>query len=581
MEELFIPIDDFLSSYQLNSSQLMWFLGAGTSRSANLSTASDLTWDIKKRIYCAKENLPFEAYDLNSQAVKARIQAYMESQGYPKLWSQEEYSFYFELFFKSDYQKQQRYIEWALNPNRVSLNVGHRILASLIKMNMIKVLYTTNFDTVVEQAYSKVDGHNLNVFNIEGSYASLDALNNESFPFYVKLHGDFRFRSIKNLSEDLLENDEELQNCFLASASRFGMVVSGYSGRDSNVMSMMSEALNTVNPFPKGIYWAVPSAKNTEAEAINFIKKARSKGVKAAIVETGTFDEFMSRIWRQLPNKPEQLERIVKLHSARDVRIPIPLAGTKEPLLRTNMLPVNRLKLECGVFKTSQNFTYAELSESERGLGYRVTYCLPDDVLYWGNTSDAIKIIPNYRQLDIGTTTRTIDSTELENGILKGFVEESIVRAICRNNPALMLRKSGKSWFLVIKEQFASTSQFIELRQAVGFRGEEPINGEFRQSEETWSECVQIGLQLNEGDIYLYLKPDIWIKPKKEREKHTDFIRKRKSHRYNPKSYKILDAWITILFGSTKSSATFSNPQRDDFAPLFEITTRTAYSKRG
>lgn len=81
-----------------------------------------------------------------------------------------------------------------------------------------------------------MSGKPLSSFHLEGSYAALDALNAEEFPLYAKLHGDFRYRSVKNLSADLISNDEQIQQCFLAAASRFGMIVSGYSGRDANVM---------------------------------------------------------------------------------------------------------------------------------------------------------------------------------------------------------------------------------------------------------------------------------------------------------------------------------------------------------
>lgn len=325
MKDSTIALDKFLNDFQLDGSQLMWFLGAGASRSANLPTAGDLTWDLKKRIYCANENQNFDAYDLNSEAVKSRIQSYMDAKGYPKLWSDEEYSFYFELFFGADYQKQQQYIESLLKPERVSLNVGHRVFAALIKLNIIRVAFTTNFDPVVELSYSKVTGENLNTFNIEGSYAALDALNNESYPIYSKLHGDFRYRSIKNLSEDLQANDEQLKNCFLAASSRFGMVVSGYSGRDRNVMQMFEAALDFPNAFPKGIFWTVPNIKFVEEYAIKFIHKARSKGVKASIVESGTYDELLSKIWRQTTKKPDELSDKVKLQSKTKVSIPLSL----------------------------------------------------------------------------------------------------------------------------------------------------------------------------------------------------------------------------------------------------------------
>lgn len=580
MNEVSMPIQEFLNSYQLDSNQLMWFIGAGASRSANLPTASDLTWDIKKRLYCAIENQTFDSYDLNNEAVKNKIQDYMDSQGYPKLWSQEEYSFYFELAFKDDYKKQQRYIEKALHPERVSLNVGHRIFAALIKMNLVKTVFTTNFDNVVEQAFTKVGGSNLNVFNIEGSYAALDALNNESFPLYVKLHGDFRFRSIKNLSDDLLTNDAELKKCFLTAANRFGMIVSGYSGRDGNVMSMMHEALEGVNPFPKGIFWTVPNIKYVESDALEFIKLAKSKGVQACIVETGTFDECLSKIWRQVPNKANELDEQVKLHSSQKVNIPLPSVGTKIPILRTNMLPLSNLKLRCGAFKTNQKLTYPILNENYKTLPYRIAFCLRESLLYWGNANDAVKVIPNYRQLEIESDTETFEAKDLDNGIIKSFVEEGIVHEISKNNPSLLMRKSGKDWYLVVRDDCANQEQFRSLRQAVAREGEEPITGGFRYSEHSWSECVKIGLQINRDDVYLYLIPDIWVKPRAERDQHIDFLRKRKQFRYNPKSYKLLDAWIAILFGSTRSIIKFSNPKVDDFAPHFDVTTRSAFSRR-
>ncbi|OXE35002.1 MAG: hypothetical protein CGW95_16545, partial [Phenylobacterium zucineum] len=60
-------------------------------------------------------------------------------------------------------------------------------------------------------------------------------------------------RSLKNLSADLLSNDQQIQRCFLAAANRFGMIITGYSGRDANVMTMIRAALDQTNPFPAGL----------------------------------------------------------------------------------------------------------------------------------------------------------------------------------------------------------------------------------------------------------------------------------------------------------------------------------------
>ena len=87
-----LPETDFLQHYIDNAQHLMWFLGAGTSRTAGLPTANDITWDLKHKYYCRHENQDFQSHDINNNAIKKKIQAYMDSKGFPLLWSAEEYS---------------------------------------------------------------------------------------------------------------------------------------------------------------------------------------------------------------------------------------------------------------------------------------------------------------------------------------------------------------------------------------------------------------------------------------------------------------------------------------------------------
>ncbi|WP_369816915.1 SIR2 family protein [Nitrosovibrio sp. Nv17] len=77
-------------------------------------------------------------------------------------------------------------------------------------------VFTTNFDTVLEKAVAEVSGRPLAAFHIEGSYAANDVLSNEQYPIYCKLHGDFRYQSVKNLSADLKAQDDELGKCLVA-----------------------------------------------------------------------------------------------------------------------------------------------------------------------------------------------------------------------------------------------------------------------------------------------------------------------------------------------------------------------------
>lgn len=249
---------EFLGHFVQNARQLMWFLGAGATRTAGMPTAADIILDLKRKYYCLQENQNLQTHELSNQAIRRKIQDYLDSRGFPNAQSPDEYSFYFDLTFGTDSAAQQRYISDQLNSTKISLNIGHRILAAFLEMGLARIIFTTNFDEVIETAFSFVADRNLAIFHLEGAYAALEALNAERFPIYAKIHGDFRYKSIKNLSSGLLNNDKEIRKCFLAASNRYGLIVSGYSGRDANVMSMFGEALEQNNPFPLGLFWTTP-----------------------------------------------------------------------------------------------------------------------------------------------------------------------------------------------------------------------------------------------------------------------------------------------------------------------------------
>ena len=78
---------EFTSIFSGRPQNFAWFLGAGSSRTAGLPTATDIIWDLKRRHYCREENQDISRQDIQNDAVRARIQSFMESRGFPALWS--------------------------------------------------------------------------------------------------------------------------------------------------------------------------------------------------------------------------------------------------------------------------------------------------------------------------------------------------------------------------------------------------------------------------------------------------------------------------------------------------------------
>lgn len=573
---------DFLQYSVQNAPHMMWFLGAGTSRTAGLPTATDIIWDLKHRYYCLHENQNLQSHDINNKAIKQKVQTYMESQGFPELWCSEEYSFYFDLIFGNDHGAQQKYIHEKLANDKVSLNIGHRILAALLELKQARIVFTTNFDEVIETAYAAVSGKNLSAFHLEGSYAALEALNAENFPIYAKIHGDFRYQKIKNLTDDLKSNDRDIQKCFLAASSRYGLIVSGYSGRDENVMSMFRESISQNNALPHGLLWTVPSLSDTAESVRELITYAREKGVHAHLVETGTFDEMLSKMWRQIERKPQALEAKVKTVSVGSVSIPLPAPGKKYPVLRTNALPVITLPGRCGTVNLSSSLTFADLKDMIRNESPKAILTYTDKVLFWGQEEEIGKIFPvgeinSIQPYDFDDTDQGIISSTL----LKSFFEEAVATALCRNKP-LFLRLKNRTHYAVVPNHLSKDDMFMELRKQLGFKGSPvDIAGNVPGLRDvTWAEAVSIRLEERDGRFWVMLNPDIWIKPLKRRQEAIDFMRHKRSKRYNNKSYGVLDAWIRILLGSVGSggTVTVSGFSDTEFSAAFEIGTRTAYS---
>lgn len=576
---------EFLQHYIQNAQYLMWFLGAGTSRSAGLPTATDIIWDLKHRYYCLHENQDLQSHDINNSAIRNKIQKYMDSKGFPGLWSPEEYSFYFDLIFEKDYQAQQKYIHTALANKKVSLNMGHRVLAALLAMGRARIVFTTNFDEVIETAFAEVVGNSLPTYHLEGSYAALNALNAECFPLYAKIHGDFRYVKIKNLSEDLRSNDHEVQQCFLAASSRYGLVVSGYSGRDSNVMSMFHQALGQNNSFPHGLFWTVPRLSDAEERVWQLIDYAREKGVRAHIVETGTFDEMLSKIWRQVKERPQALDDKVRTAQVVSVSIPLPAPGTKFPILRTNALPVLSLPSSCGMVEVESSITYGDLKEKIKEVSPDAVITYTDKILFWGRKEVISRVLPIDRIKEIRSFVLEDYVQKISDSpFLKSFLERALVKAFCHGKP-ILLRQKGKIYYAVVPHKAASDPTFSNLRNVLDYKGKPGyITGRVPGfSDLSWAEAVMIRLEERDGRFWIMLRPDIWIEPSFRRHEAADFLRKRRLYRYNNKSYHLLDAWIEILLGSIGSgkAATVTCFPDGEFSGDFEISTRTAYSGGG
>lgn len=568
-----------------------WFLGAGASHNANLPTAEDIITDLKRRFYCSEENQKISTKDMQNEAVRAQVEAYMQSRDFPERWSAAEYTTYFETIFGDDRERQRRYISSILAEDRVWLAVGNRVFGALISSGLCRMAFTTNFDPVVEKAAAEISGKPLSAYHLEGAHNAVSALNNEQFPIYCKLHGDFQYDSIKNLSSDLASQNAELSKCMTMAGARFGFVVAGYSGRDDSVMALFRAILGAPNPFPHGLYWMKMRGSTPLQSVAALMEDAKAVGVRAEFVDIETYDTVMLRLWRNLSNQPDGLDAKVRKGRAGTVLISVPDRTGGQPLVRFNGLPMTRIPTSCANVKLKATPSWESITDVKRRAETSALLTFDGDILAWGGPND----------IEDSFGTDFVDKAEMafdpdwrieSKFHIKNFLEEGLARALCRERPLLQRRqRSGVS--LIVDHKAQDVGILEDLHREVGkVTGQVPgLSLPATEEREAvhkvhFAEAVHLSLSYADERLWLLLKPDVWIWPAFARRHATQFLDRRKANRRNDVHDQLISAWIGILSDHAgKNVEVTLSPFDGDvgFAnPVFGFSTQTGFAmKRG
>lgn len=577
---------EFTGIYCARPENFAWFLGAGASRAAGLMTASDIIWDLKKRYYCREENQELARQDMQYQAVRERIQSFMASRGFPAEDADAEYATYFEKIFGTDKERQRKYLKVALPEDNVTLSVGNRVLAALMSERRARAVFTTNFDTVVERAFAEVTGGSLAAYHLEGSASAVRAINNEEFPLYVKLHGDFRHDSLKNLPADLATQNEDLARCLTVAGSRFGLVVTGYSGRDASIMAAFRATLAGPNPFPHGLFWTGMKGAPAPTAVAALLSDLRANGLTGEYIEIETFDALLLRLWRNIEGTRPELDAKIRKARPTTVDIPISPPGVRAPLIRTNALPLISLPSECLSLVFQAPMTNDEVRTVRDKAKARIILARSRDGWCWGDEA-AIKTTFGADLKSIAPVTLPADLSSPDNLHLKGFIEEGIASALSLGKP-LIRQSTHRGSFLIANPRAPTKEALAPLAKVVSTGGNvpglktAPTDGSVPE-QVRWAEALRVSLEIKNGRHWLLIEPDIWIWPRVARRDATDFIDTHRKDRFNAKHDALLSAWIQIILGTQKANTTVSvkafSSGSDAANPSFTIGSRTAYAR--
>ncbi|RLB91031.1 MAG: hypothetical protein DRH50_11555 [Deltaproteobacteria bacterium] len=291
MTDLVLPLDAFVRSVGINKSiPHLFFVGAGASITSGIPSAERCIWEWKRDIFLTKNpGLEEQFAELSLVEVRQRIQRWLDQQGnYPSEASPEEYAFYIEKCFPIPSDRRAYFQE---KVREAKLHIGYKLLCHLARIDLIRAVWTTNFDCLTARA--AVEG----ITPVEVGIDCQDRLPRQLRKgelLCVSLHGDYRYDFLKNTSDELQQQESQLRRTLIQQLQDSPCVVIGYSGRDLSIIEAFYEAY--AQPGTGALYWCGFGSDDVPKQVIDLIRVARDKRQFAYYVPTNGFDDLLIRL---------------------------------------------------------------------------------------------------------------------------------------------------------------------------------------------------------------------------------------------------------------------------------------------
>jgi len=193
-------------------------LGSGISRAANIPTG----WEIMNDLITKVANLYSE--DVGESPETWYIKYFREDPNYSRILEElaptrTERMRLLNSYFEADEEDQATGSKQPTD--------AHRVIARLVREGYIRIILTTNFDRLLENA--------LRDEGIEPDIVCSDDSLNGALPFchsdcyIVKLHGDYKDSRIKNSHEELMDYSEAINQLLDRILDEHGLIICGWS----------------------------------------------------------------------------------------------------------------------------------------------------------------------------------------------------------------------------------------------------------------------------------------------------------------------------------------------------------------
>ncbi|MDA8317983.1 MAG: SIR2 family protein [Actinomycetota bacterium] len=557
---------------------------------SDIPTAGALILRFKHELYCSAHQLDVQDIDPGDPRTRASIERYFDGRnGLPPLGDIEEYSVAFETAYPSA-ELRADFIA-TLCQGR-GPNYGHYVLAALMAAGRLQVVFTTNFDDLVEAGTHSLfelaaisPRPSLVVAGLGEPDIASRALQKGSFPLVAKLHGDFRSVRLKNTVAELASQDAEMRHVLRSTCGRFGLIVAGYSGRDASVMEVLTEALNDKGSFPTGIYWCHRPTDPPAPEVVNFLTAARTAGKTAFAVPVDNFIELAGAVERGV-RLADNLRRCLRERRPPAALVPAPMpAGPTRPspILRFNALPLVSLPNEVRCLEERSPCELADAQRAVRtnrvrGLVARRSGGQLVAVGHERQLSEALRPLG----VSVSNRTETLDwDAEIIDPADLGLALDALTLGLGRTEGLRhVLARRGHQ----VRVADPKASSLARLKSACGGS----LSGTVPKTSLLWAEAAGLSIERRDGAWWLLVVPEIWVSPPKDRSaQRTEqmtagtFIQQKRATRYNRTANALLDAWVRLLCAGLgpRQVKTWNLGPAEGIDPVFELDGHTAFSR--
>jgi len=226
------PLISLAFSLQSNKGAYALLIGSGVSRPAGIPTGWEITLEMVRKV----------AISSSAETGDAADQWYRET--YQK---EPDYSDLLDQLCKSNTERQQ-YLKPFFEPNDDEREEGlkkptaaHNAIAELMAEGYIRVVITTNFDRLIEQALEARGIVPIVIANADQARGMLPLVHQKHC--IIKIHGDYLDTRIMNTESELSHYPPEMDQLLDRVFDEFGIIFCGWSGAwDPALRSAISRA---------------------------------------------------------------------------------------------------------------------------------------------------------------------------------------------------------------------------------------------------------------------------------------------------------------------------------------------------